>query len=253
MSDSTPTGDDHQRGRDSRGQPTPPGLAHQLSELARALQAEPDLDQTLHAVVTAAVENIAGADYAGITRIARNGRVSTPAATDELVDAVDQAQYETNEGPCLDAIRHESTVRSDDLQADPRWSAFGAKAAELGVASMLSFQLFVRDRELGALNLYSRQPRAFDATTEQIGLLLASHAAIAMVGAENQHNLLAAVQHREVIGRATGILMERHKITGDQAFALLIRASSTSGRKLRDLADELCHTGELTVRQPGDG
>lgn len=250
MTGAHPAEDDDRRGRDSQGQPNPPGLAQQLSDLARSLQAEPDLDQTLQAVVGAAADNIAGADYAGITRIDRNGRVGTPAATDELVPRIDQAQYETNEGPCLDAIRYDATIRCDDLQADERWPRFAARALELGVKSMLSFQLFVRDRELGAPNLYSREPHVFDDSTEQIGLLLASHAAVAMVGAESQHNLLAAVQHREVIGRATGILMERHKMTGDQAFALLIRTSSVTNRKVRDIAEELTMTGELSTRRP---
>lgn len=250
MTGGHPTEDGERRGRDSQGQPNPPGLAQQLSDLARSLQAEPDLDQTLEGVVVAAVENIAGADYAGITRIDRNGRVGTPAATDEIVPRIDQAQYETDEGPCLDAIRHDATIRSDDLRTDERWPRFAARALELGVTSMLSFQLFVRDRELGALNLYSRDANVFDESTEQIGLLLASHAAVAMVGAESQHNLLAAVRHREVIGRATGILMERHKMTGDQAFALLIRTSSVTHRKVRDIAEELTMTGELSTRRP---
>jgi hypothetical protein len=74
---------------------TPPAdQARQFSELARSLQAEPDLHQTLRGIVSAAVVNIDAADLAGITLVTKNGALSTPAATDELVTTIDQVQYE---------------------------------------------------------------------------------------------------------------------------------------------------------------
>ncbi len=113
---------------------------------------------------------------------------------------------------------------------------------------MLSFQLYVREQELGALNLYGEAVAAFDATDEQIGLLLASHAAIALMGAQDQHNLTIALAARDRIGQAKGILMERHKITDKQAFELLLRASRNTNRKLRDIAEEVASTGQEPAR-----
>lgn len=249
MADTTDSRHRDSRGRDSSGDRPAGGLAQELSDLARSLQAEPDLDQTLQGIVTAAVASIPGAVRAGITHVDRHGQVTTPAATDDLVRAVDRLQYDTRQGPCLQSIQDQATVHSDDLRSETRWPAFGAAAADLGVAAMLSFQLYVHDQELGALNLYADRVGAFDDHDEQVGLLLASHAAIAMVGAQKQHNLDIAVHSRDVIGQAKGILMERHKITADQAFQLLVRASSTGNRKIRDLADELTRTGE----DPGVG
>ena len=49
------------------------------------------------------------------------------------------------------------------------------------------------------------------------------------------------------IGAAMGILMERNKITDEQAFELLRLASQHTHRKLRDVADELILTGALDV------
>jgi AmiR/NasT family two-component response regulator len=58
-------------------------------------------------------------------------------------------------------------------------------------------------------------------------------------------NLQAAMETRAVIDQAKGILMERHKLTADQAFQLLAKASMATNRKLRDLAETLVATGEL--------
>jgi len=115
----------------------------------------------------------------------------------------------------------------------------------MGVGSMMCFQLFVMGDQLGALNLYSRTPRAFDAESEEIGLVFASHAAVALAGAEHEENLRAGMLTRDLIGQAKGILMERHKLTADQAFDLLARASQVLNRKLFDIAVELTDTGTV--------
>jgi len=57
-------------------------------------------------------------------------------------------------------------------------------------------------------------------------------------------NLHAALASRETIGEALGILMERERITGHQAFDILRRASQHLNIKLREVAENLIETGE---------
>ena len=81
--------------------------------------------------------------------------------------------------------------------------------------------------------------------SESTGILLASHAALAMAADRTQAGLLTAMDSREMIGQAKGILMERYKITGVEAFGLLVASSQAVNRKLRDVAEHLVATGEL--------
>ena len=240
-------GDEHRRGLDSEGESLPAGQARQFSELARALQAEPDLDQTLRSIVTAAVANVDGADLAGITLVSKSGALSTPAATEELVREIDRVQYEVRQGPCLSAAWDRLTMLANDLRLETRWPHFARRAADLGVLSMLSFQLYVQDEEMGSLNLYSRKVGAFTGEDENAGLLFASHAAVALVGAQHEHNLIAALVGRDIIGQAKGILMERYKINEMAAFAVLVRTSQSRNRKLRDIAETLATTGSIEI------
>lgn len=226
-------------------------LAQQLSELARDLQEEQTLQDTLQGIVDAAVDNVPGAEFAGVTVVEDRREVKTPAMTDELVRASDQAQYETRQGPCLDAVYEEQTVLLPDMRTEQRWPDFTKRAIDLGVGSMLSFQLYVTGDNLGALNLYSTTPEGFGDESEHIGLLLASHAAVAMAGAQRQEHLVRAIETRDLIGQAKGILMERYRVTADQAFTLLIRVSQTTNVKLRDVAEHLATTGELASRSRG--
>jgi transcriptional regulator with GAF, ATPase, and Fis domain len=224
-------------------------LATALSGLARSLEDEDTVESTLRGIVHAAVGTIPGAEHAGILTVERRREVRTSAATDEFVARVDEAQRETAQGPCMDALFEDRTVRVPEIATEERWPEFVPRAAELGVASMLSIQLYVADDNLGALNLYARHPHAFDEGSEFVGQLFGTHAAVAMSAAQKQDQLAQGMATRDLIGQAKGILMERHRITGDQAFALLVGASQRTNIKLRDVAERLVHSGELVDRQ----
>ena len=216
-----------------------------IAELAREFAAEADVTALWRRVVDASVQQIEGAQHAGITVIDRRS-VSTPAASDDLVAEIDRHQYGTGQGPCLQAaIDHEPVVRADDLRVDGRWPEFAKRVTELGILSMLSFQLYTDRETIGALNLYAEKPDAFNDESVQMGLLLATHAALAAAAKSTAGNLRVALASRDVIGQAKGILMERYRLTADQAFDLLIAASQRTQRKLNDVASELAATGEL--------
>jgi len=106
-------------------------------------------------------------------------------------------------------------------------------------------QLYVEGDNLGALNLYSRTPNAFDDESEQVGLLFASHAAVAFAGVRKEAQLAQAVASRDLIGQAKGILMERYKISPERAFLVLTRVSQKSNRKIHDIANELVRYGTV--------
>jgi GAF domain-containing protein len=220
-----------------------------MGQVARALQEEHgDVAATLEAITRVAVNAVPGADECGISLVTGR-KVTSRAPVGDLPRFLDQLQDRIHEGPCLDALTQHRTVRIDDIAAETRWPRFCGEAADAGLGSLLSFQLFVTGDNLGALNLYARRPHAFGEESESVGLVFASHAAIALAGAQNEQNLRTALSSRDLIGQAKGILMERFRVTADQAFALLVGASSRTNRKLTDIAAELSATGVL----PDDG
>lgn len=230
-------------------------LATTFSELARTLEHSEDPEATLEQIVQAAVQLIPGVDEGSISVVLGRRRMTSQAPSGELARVVDGIQDEVGQGPCLDACYEHETVRVADLASETRWPEFSSRAVAAGAAGMLSFQLFVEGDDLGALNLYSRQAGGFDDDSEHVGLLFASHAAIAYAGARRQAGMVRSVATRQLIGQAEGILMERHKISGDQAFALLAKASQHHNVKLRDLAEQLVNSGVLpegsaAVQQP---
>ena len=139
------------------------------------------------------------------------------------------------------------------MNTESRWPRFAPRAADLGVGSMLCFQLFVDGDNLGALNLLSPEARAFGADALSVGLLFATHAAVALSGARREDQTRMALDTRDLIGQAKGILMERYRLTPDQAFSLLVRVSQHTHVKVRDLAQQLSLTGQLDVATSSGG
>ncbi len=216
-------------------------IASALTEAARAINSHRTLDQTLDAIVRAAQQTLPDFEHVGISIAHSNGEIETRAGTGQLVWEVDDVQYKLGEGPCYDAITEGGVRIMDDLRTETRWPRYVEEVARKGLQSQMGLQLYTDEGTLGGLNLYSRKP-GVDRDSVQLAELFATHAAIALGRARQEHQLKESVASRQAIGTAVGILMERYQIPEDRAFQFLVRASSTSNVKLRTIAQEVVAT-----------
>ena len=216
-----------------------------LEVLARALHVkDARLEPALQAIVSGAVQTVRTAQDAGLILVLR-GELVPQATTGRSPQLLDQLQRELKDGPCITAAEEQALVRVEDTRRESRWPDFAAAARDLGVHSMLCVPLWVHEQRLGALSLYARQAGAFADADEPVTRLFATLAALALAEAQRTDQLFAALDNRDVIGQAKGILMERHRLTADAAFALLSRSSQQVNLKLTAVAAHLVDTGEL--------
>jgi ANTAR domain-containing protein/GAF domain-containing protein len=230
-------------------------LAAQLQEFARRfVKGSGPLDPV--DIVEQAAEAIPRARAAGLTLIQGGRPPKTLAATDPLAEAVDAIQYDTGEGPCLEAIEQNDISASNDLAAEPRWPRFCARAvAETPVRSMFGVRIFLGGDDRGALNFYSTETSAFSELDRGVGAVFSTLASLALQYAlerRRSDNLLIALESSRQIGTAMGILMASRLITADEAFEQLRKASQHLHRRVRDVAEEVMETGTLPP-MPGRG
>jgi hypothetical protein len=229
---------------------TPADLAELLTTVERELSSLDSGDAVLAALTRLAVEQVDGAEYAGITQ-GRGGRFTSAVPTDPLVEHVDKIQYELGSGPCVDSVLQARVFRADDLRTDPRWPEFGRQASEAtGVLSMLAIRLFLESDPamIAGLNMYATRAVAFGQDSENAAMVLATAGALTFSGVlakEKAANLEIALRNSREIGIAIGVLMATHKLTREQGFDLLRIASQATHRKLRDIATEVADTGAL--------
>jgi hypothetical protein len=235
-------------------------LALAFAEIARYLYEADNVEDVLTRIVETTVSTVADCDMASITVRENAGTFRTLASTHSAARAVDQAQYDAGEGPSLDAV--ETSIVHAPSFPDPRWPGLARRPAAWGVEAVVSYRLAAPgptagDAVAGSLNAFAGTPQAFGDEAQQIGLVLAAHAAVGIRAAREREaseslgrHLHEALSSRDVIGQAKGILMERLRITPEDAFDTLRRSSQQLNLKLRKIAERLAETGQFD-EQPG--
>lgn len=221
-----------------------------IAEIVRALYDRPetDSDTVIAELAEHAANEIPGAKYAGVTVTTNRKRVDTPAATHRYALVLDEIQQRHQEGPCLASAWENQTFHIADLGADVRWPNYRKDAlAETPIRSIMAFQLFIADRAMGALNVYAEEPNAFDDETEEVGLIFATHMAVAWNAARRDEQFRKALQSRDTIGQAKGMIMERYGIGAIQAFEMLRKMSQDSNVPLIRIARELVENSRSTA------
>jgi GAF domain-containing protein len=226
-----------------------------LELLGRLSLRELSMDILLQTVADLTKSVMPGNPDASVLMLVKD-RPTTVVTTGSLATDLDETQYAEGDGPCLRAARTGEVIEIRDTRADDRWPGYLPRAVGHGNLSSLSVPLAIDEEQqvTGALNIYARRADAFDEASRSVATRFAPYAAVA---AGNLHayqsardladNLKSALDSRAVIDQAKGVLIERYKLTPDQAFQLLARSSMTANRKLRDIADELVRTGELRL------
>ena len=244
--------DEQTRQRVAQGRPTV--LALTFASIAERLYDAESYDEVLGRIAEAALTTVAGGQAASVMLL-DEGTYRTVGATDQVAVAVDQAQYDVDEGPCLDAVA-QAMVNAPSFP-DERWPLLGAAPSKHGVESSVCYQLAGPGADgaktgVGSLNIYAFTPDEFDDAAVEIGSILAAHASLAARAVGERASLERLDRHlqrallsRDVIGQAKGILMERLKVSPENAFEILKRTSQQLNVKLRDVAWTLTETGEI--------
>jgi GAF domain-containing protein len=229
-----------------------------LVALHQLVATEENLTDSLRRCADIARYAVPGVKGVGLT-LRKGDSGTTVAFSGDSAPALDDAQYADDLGPCLDAFRTDRTINveriSDELS---RWPTFVRRADELGIRSSLSIPLRLdHTGPVGALNLYADHEAAFPDDTVEVAHMFGVQASIAVTNAQvywqAKHladNLSKALDSRDLIGQAKGILMREHGISSDEAFERIRRASQQRNIKVTSLAEQIVWTGQLSD-EPG--
>jgi GAF domain-containing protein len=222
-----------------------------FDELGRMSFAEHSLESLLQRVTDLAARVVQGEPVTSVT-IVRDGGAVTVAASGRLALELDETQYRLGAGPCLQAATTGRQVEVVDTLTEDRWTEFSRTAVDHGCRSVLSFPLPAAEQLTGGLNLYSTAPGVVDDGTRRTVERFTTYAVVAVsnmylyrTAAERAEHLAAALDSRAVIDQAKGILMERFRMTADQAFQALAKVSMETNIKVREVAERFVATGEF--------
>ncbi|MFJ7218890.1 ANTAR domain-containing protein [Amycolatopsis sp. NPDC098790] len=215
-----------------------------LERLTGNLEQDEDLPAVLLRVCQQVVRAVPDTGMASVTLL-REDVPYTATATGDRARRIDQAQYDTDEGPCLEAARTGKTQRVKVSEAAQRWPQFAAAADEAAVTSYLAAPLFIDQTYQGSLNLYGTDSDGFSLLDAALLELFTTAAEAALRSArrfeaaqETIGQLRTALTSRAVIDQAKGMLMALHRISAEAAFELLVTQSQQRNVKLREVAQQ---------------
>jgi GAF domain-containing protein len=203
------------------------------------------LDDVVHSI-----RELAPGAHVGISAAAPSGTFETLAGSDPLVFVLDDLQYELDEGPCLTAMREGHTVTVEDAESDHRWPRFMSRAVDLALSSHAGLPLAFEDTALGGLNMYSTNHMRMDPVRLAHAKAIARQAAIALQLAVREEQLLKSLTTSRMIGKAIGLVMERHGLDEDAAYQHLVDISQDTQVRLRVVAQRMVAESNEHYRAP---
>jgi len=222
--------------------PARAGPATMFRALAEIIYTRSSYDEIYAAICGAATVLVDGCDHASLM-LRQNGRFITVAASDDIAMVIDEAEREFNEGPCLDAVMEQTAQLDTDLATHTEWPALAEYVlAETPVRGAAGFRLILDDRKVGALNLFSNTAGALtERSADQAAVLAAftSVAQMALSSQESAESLRDALTSNREIGKAVGLMMAFHKVSDEEAFNILKKASQDMNIKLTKVAREV--------------
>jgi len=201
-------------------------------------------------VAEGAATAVHGAVGAAVVVLDEAGRLLQRASHGDLPARLLALQNTLGEGPTLEAATRAGQFYVVDVAHDRRWPQFGPEAAALGASSMICTPMAVGSSVLGTLSIVAGQLVVFDDESARMASIFAAHAAILIANTARTSQLETALDSRDLIGQAKGILMERYKVDPTRAFAILVRTSKNLNMKLRLVSETLCTTGILPEQGP---
>ncbi len=240
----------------------PAALTASLERLERAARDQDDIDRVdpveLVDVVVRAADALFALSGVGLMFVDSDDALRYVAASDDAIRALESAQEELGEGPCLDSLLLDRVVRTSDLTTDARYRTVGDLVGPLGVRAVLGVPVRVAGAPVATLNVYQDRPHEWpddevDALSAYADLLATM---LTSVVAARRSDALAgqlryALDHRVVIERAIGYLMAAHAVDAVAAFDVLRRAARSSRRKVGEVAaDVLAGSTMLAPRTP---
>jgi GAF domain-containing protein len=216
------------------------------ASLLMLLDDQETLVDSLTRLVNTCRDAIPACSDATVTMV-RAGGPTSAATTSERGRAIDEWEYATDSGPCIDTLKDGQEHYTPSRGETEMWPGFSEVLERAGIETVLGVPLEVGGVVVGALNVFAEQQHAFDdEASREIARQVAAQVATTVhnlrvydASRTLAQQLETAMQSRAVIEQAKGILMAQASCDADEAFEVLRRASQRENVKLRDVAERI--------------
>jgi GAF domain-containing protein len=228
-------------------------VRHALVELGRLRFGEMGVEDAIREIVET-THSMFAVDGAGLMLADKDQHLRNVAASDDRFAHLEELQIRHQEGPCIEAFDTKELVGAIDLEREGRWPLFSEAAVQREVRAVLASPLPYNQDAVGVVAVLSERSRPWSAANELALLAFTDLAALliaSIIQGEQQSELAGQLQgalnSRQVIEQAKGIVMGTQGVSARSAYELLRSRARSERRKLVAVCAEVVRS---VVRQP---
>ena len=222
-------------------------VRHALVELGKLRFGEMSVEEAIREIVET-THSMFAVDGAGLMLCDAALHLRSVAASDDRFAHLEDLQVRHQEGPCITAFDTKELVGAVDLEHDGRWPLFSEAAIRREVRAVLASPLPYNQDAVGVVAVLSERSRPWSAANELALLAFTDLAALliaSIIQGEQQSELAGQLQgaldSRQVIEQAKGILMGTQGISARAAYEHLRSRARAERRKLGVVCAEVVH------------
>jgi hypothetical protein len=224
-----------------------------IGELAKIVLGGQPLGAAMRRIVELAQQTVPGAGEVSLTVI-EQGQPRTVWFGGNVAAVLDEQQYTSGRGPCVDAAATGHTITIEDTADDRLYPEFSRQAGSHGIRHVLAVAMAGTPGPTAALGIYSNGDAGpFTTEARYVAARFAGYAAVALANAASYASALdevaqmkTAMASRAVIEQAKGMIMRDHRCEAAEAFDILVDLSAHANQRLRDVAQLLTDTAATT-------
>jgi len=134
-----------------------------------------------------------------------------------------------------------------DVRKEEKY-AYRDLAAKEGLTSMVAVPMIVKDKAIGVINVYTKEPHHFSNEEVNVLQMVANQAAVAVENTKLMEEALKAkeaLETRKLVERAKGILMKMNNLSEEAAHRLIHKKSMDTCRSMKDIAESVILMADL--------
>jgi len=211
-----------------------------LTKISSAITSELYLDDILKLVVTITAE-ILGSKICSLMLLNEKGELIIKASQSVSDEYLKKPPLMIGEGLAGMVVKESKPMSAYDIAKD-KYYKYKNIAKKEGLASVLCIPLIVKNRVIGAIDIYTSTPHRFTKREEEVLTNVANQSAIVIENTEllvKTKVIAEELETRKLVERAKGILMNRDNITEQQAYRTIQKQAMDKRKTMKEIAEAI--------------
>lgn len=218
-----------------------------LVKVSQSITSESYLDEILNLIVVVTAEML-NSKICSIMLVDDKGKELSIKATQSLSEEYKKKpNIKVETSLSGEVLKTRKAVTVADVRTEEKYS-YRELAQKEGFTSMVAVPMIVKDKAIGVINVYTKEPHIFSREEVDVLQMVANQAAVAVENTKLMNEAVKAkeaLETRKLVERAKGVLMKMSNINEEAAYRLIHKKSMDTCRSMKEIAESVILMADL--------